>query len=173
MTAALDIRGLRVEYPSPTGPPLVAVDDVSLVIQPGEIHAVVGESGAGKTTIANALIGLIEKPGHVAAGDILIGGVRLDPATGKGEGLALGKDIGVIFQDPMTSLNPLFTIEAQLTETMRHHLGLSAAEARARAVELLTDVGPRGGCRPIRTSSPAASARGSSSPAPFPAGRSC
>jgi peptide/nickel transport system ATP-binding protein len=141
MTAALDIKGLRVEYPSPDGPPLVAVDDVSLTIAPGEIHAVVGESGAGKTTIANALIGLIERPGHVAAGDILIGGVRLDPATGKGAGIALGKDIGVIFQDPMTSLNPLFTIEAQLTETMRHHLGLSAPEARREAIRLLTDVG--------------------------------
>jgi peptide/nickel transport system ATP-binding protein len=139
-TPALDIRDLRVEYPQADGA-LIAVDGVSLSIAPGEIHAVVGESGAGKTTVANALIGLIEKPGSVTRGEILIAGRRLDPLTGRGDGLALGRDIGVIFQDPMTSLNPLFTIEAQLAETMQHHLGIDAAEARRRAVELLTDVG--------------------------------
>ncbi|MGL4241825.1 MAG: dipeptide ABC transporter ATP-binding protein [Beijerinckiaceae bacterium] len=138
---ALEIRDLRVAYPQPDGGELAAVDGVSLRIAPGEIHAVVGESGAGKTTVANALIGLIEKPGRITRGEILIGGRRLDAASGKGDGVALGRDIGVVFQDPMTSLNPVFTIEAQLTETMRHHLGLDAVEARRRAVALLTDVG--------------------------------
>jgi peptide/nickel transport system ATP-binding protein len=135
------IENLRVEYPRDYGGVLVAVDDVSLTIMPGEIHAVVGESGAGKTTVANALIGLIEKPGRVTAGTMRIGGAILDPVTGKGEGLQLGRDIGVIFQDPMTSLNPLFTIESQLTETMRFHLGLSASETRGRALELMQAVG--------------------------------
>jgi len=138
---ALWIEGLRVEYPNPGGEPLVAVKDVSLTIQPGEIHAVVGESGAGKTTVANALAGLIERPGRITAGRIRVGGVLLDPVTGKGEGLALGRDIGVIFHDPMTSLNPLFTIESQLSETMRHHLGIGAAQARERALALLREVG--------------------------------
>jgi peptide/nickel transport system ATP-binding protein len=138
---ALAIENLRVEYRRDDGGILVAVDDVSLSIMPGEIHAVVGESGAGKTTVANALIGLIEKPGRVTAGTMRIGGALLDPVTGKGEGVQLGRDIGVIFQDPMTSLNPLFTIESQLTETMRFHLGLGASEARARALELMHAVG--------------------------------
>ena len=138
---SLQITGLRVEYPDQDGPPLVAVNDVSILIQPGEIHAVVGESGAGKTTVANALIGLIERPGRITAGEIRVGGVLLDPLTGKGDGLALGRDIGVIFQDPMTSLNPLFTVESQLGETMRHHLGVNAQEARRRALSLLNDVG--------------------------------
>jgi peptide/nickel transport system ATP-binding protein len=131
---ALTIEKLRVEYPNADGGALVAVDDVSLTIAKGEIHAVVGESGAGKTTVANALIGLIERPGRVVAGRIQIAG-------GDRESIRLGRDIGVIFQDPMTSLNPLFTIESQLTETMRFHLGLSGAEARAKALELLTAVG--------------------------------
>jgi peptide/nickel transport system ATP-binding protein len=131
---ALTIEKLRVEYPNADGGALVAVDDVSLTIAKGEIHAVVGESGAGKTTVANALIGLIERPGRVVAGRIQIAG-------GDRESIRLGRDIGVIFQDPMTSLNPLFTIESQLTETMRFHLGLSGAEARAKALELLRAVG--------------------------------
>ncbi len=138
---ALAIENLCVEYPRDDGGVLVAVANVSLTIMPGEIHAVVGESGAGKTTVANALIGLIEKPGRVTSGTMRIGGALLDPVTGKGEGVQLGRDIGVIFQDPMTSLNPLFTIESQLTETMRFHLGLSAVETRARALELMRAVG--------------------------------
>ena len=138
---SLDIENLTVAYPAAEGPGLVAVDNLSLVIRPGEIHAVVGESGAGKTSVANALLGLIEAPGRITGGRIRVGGVLLDPVTGKGEGLALGRDIGVIFQDPMTSLNPLFTIESQLGETMRHHLGISQAEARVRSLALLHDVG--------------------------------
>ena len=137
---ALEIEGLRVEYPTDVGV-FVAVDDVSLTVQPGEIHAVVGESGAGKTTVANALIGLIERPGRVTSGSMRVGGALLDPVTGKGNGVQLGRDIGVIFQDPMTSLNPLFTIQSQLTETMRFHLGFDAAKSKARALELLHAVG--------------------------------
>jgi peptide/nickel transport system ATP-binding protein len=141
LAPALAIENLRVDYPLDDGSVLVAVDDVSLTIMPGEIHAVVGESGAGKTTVANALIGLIETPGRVTSGTMRVAGALLDPVTGKGDGVQLGRDIGVIFQDPMTSLNPLFTIESQLTETMRFHLGLRDSEARARALELLQAVG--------------------------------
>jgi peptide/nickel transport system ATP-binding protein len=138
---ALAIEDLVVEFPREDGGVLRAVDGVSLSIAPGEIHAVVGESGAGKTSVANALIGLIEKPGRVSAGRMRIGGATLDPVTGKSDGVQLGRDIGVIFQDPMTSLNPLFTVESQLTETMRFHLGFTPAQARARALELLHAVG--------------------------------
>jgi peptide/nickel transport system ATP-binding protein len=133
---ALDISGLRIIYPREDEEPFVAVDDVSLRIAPGEIHAVVGESGAGKSTIANAIIGLLEKPGFVERGSIAVGGKPLGT-----DGARLGHDIGVIFQDPMTSLNPLFTIESQLGEAMRFHLGIKARETRARSLELLHAVG--------------------------------
>ena len=96
-----------------------------------------GESGAGKTTIGNAVMGLLEKPGRIAAGSIHIDGKRFDAAKGSAEGVVLGRDVGAVFQDPMTSLNPLFTIESQLTEAMRFHLKLDKAAARSRALELL------------------------------------
>jgi peptide/nickel transport system ATP-binding protein len=133
---ALEIAGLRIVYPREDEAPFVAVDDASLRIAPGEIHAVVGESGAGKSTIANAIIGLLEKPGFVERGTIAVGGKLLGT-----DGARLGRDIGVIFQDPMTSLNPLFTIESQLGEAMRFHLGVNAREARARSLDLLRAVG--------------------------------
>jgi len=137
----LDIRGIRVEYPLADGGSFVAVEEVSLSIMPGEIHALVGESGAGKTTIGNAVMGLLEAPGRITAGSAAILGQPVDPLTGRTAGVVPGRDIGAIFQDPMTSLNPLFTVESQLTETMRFHLGLSRAKARARALELLEAVG--------------------------------
>ncbi|HZW46844.1 MAG TPA: ATP-binding cassette domain-containing protein [Microvirga sp.] len=130
----LAIDNLRVEFPLANGTTFTAVENASITIEPGEIHALVGESGAGKTTIGNAVMGLLEKPGHIAAGTIRIDGKPFDPATGSAEGVVLGRDIGAIFQDPMTSLNPLFTIESQLTETMRTHLKLDRAAARMRAL---------------------------------------
>jgi peptide/nickel transport system ATP-binding protein len=137
----LAIDGLRVEYPLANGTVFTAVEDASLIIQPGEIHALVGESGAGKTTVGNAVMGLLEKPGRIAAGTIHIGSKPLDPATGSAEGVVLGRDVSAVFQDPMTSLNPLFSVESQLTETMRTHLKLDRAAARARALQLLEAVG--------------------------------
>jgi peptide/nickel transport system ATP-binding protein len=137
----LAIDGLRVEFPLANGTVLTAVENASLVIHPGEIHALVGESGAGKTTIGNTVMGLLEMPGRVAAGSIHIDGKRLDPAKGSAEGVVLGRDVGAVFQDPMTSLNPLFTIESQLMEAMRVHLKLDKASARTRALELLEAVG--------------------------------
>jgi peptide/nickel transport system ATP-binding protein len=141
MNTALSIENLRVEYPDGAGGVFVAVDGVSLDVAKGEIHALVGESGAGKTTVGNAAMGLIDKPGRIAGGTIRIGGIAVDPATGEAPGVVRGRDIGAVFQDPMTSLNPLFTIESQIGETLRHHLGLDARAARERALELLRAVG--------------------------------
>lgn len=115
-TPALDIRNLRVEYPLANGETLAAVNDINLTIAPGEIHALVGESGAGKTTVGNALMGLLQSPGRIAAGSITIDGKPIDVRTGRTEGIVPGRDVGAIFQDPMTSLNPLFTVESQLCE---------------------------------------------------------
>ena len=140
MTPALDIRGLTVEFPAFDAPAFVAVRDLSLSVAPGEIHALVGESGAGKSTVGNCVLGLLEAPGRIAGGTISVAGRPLLAGAGREAGTRPGRDIGAIFQDPMTSLNPLFTIEAQLVETMRHHLRLRPAEARARALELLRAV---------------------------------
>jgi len=137
----LDIRKLRVEYPLANGNTLTAVKDIDLTIRPGEIHALVGESGAGKTTVGNALMGLLQAPGKIAAGSIVIAGKEINLRTGRTEGIVPGRDVGAIFQDPMTSLNPLFTVESQLCEGMLTHLKLSSREAKARALELMKAVG--------------------------------
>ena len=137
----LDIRNLRVEYPLANGDTLVAVKDIDLTIRPGEIHALVGESGAGKTTVGNALMGLLQAPGKIAAGSIVIAGKEINLRTGRTEGIVPGRDVGAIFQDPMTSLNPLFTVESQLCEGMLTHLKLSSRETKARALELMKAVG--------------------------------
>lgn len=141
MQPVLDIRNLRVEYPLANGETLAAVDDVNLTIAPGEIHALVGESGAGKTTVGNALMGLLQSPGRIANGAIAIAGKPIDVRTGRTEGIVPGRDVGAIFQDPMTSLNPLFTVESQLTEGMLTHLKIDRREARARALDLMKAVG--------------------------------
>ncbi len=128
----LDIRDLKVTFGD-----FAAVEDVSIRVALGEIHALVGESGAGKSTVGNALMGLLEAPGRIAGGTVSIDGRLLDTRTGRTAGIVPGKDIGAIFQDPMTSLNPLFTVESQLGETMRHHLGITRAQACIRSLELL------------------------------------
>ncbi|TAD92335.1 MAG: ABC transporter ATP-binding protein, partial [Alphaproteobacteria bacterium] len=142
MTApVLEIAGLSVTYPLADGRTVDAVQQASLTVEAGQVHALVGESGAGKTTIGNAVLGLLDPPGRITAGSISVTGVEIDPATGRGPGIRLGRDIGAVFQDPMTSLNPLFTIESQLTETLRCHKGLSRHAARAEAIGLLQAVG--------------------------------
>jgi len=145
--ALLDIRNLRVEFPSRRGS-LVAVDDVSLSVEPGDILGVVGESGAGKSTVGNAAIGLLEPPGEMTAGEIHLAGRRIDDLEEAQKRKLRGKRMGMIFQDPLTSLNPLQTIEQQLVETIDLHLGTGEAAARRRAVDLLRQVGiPEPGLR--------------------------
>jgi peptide/nickel transport system ATP-binding protein len=140
MTALLEARHLRVEFNTRRGT-LVAIDDVSFEIAPGEVLGVVGESGAGKSITGTAVIGLLEPPGRIAGGEILLEGSRIDNLSQDALRKIRGRRIGAIFQDPLTSLNPLFTIGHQITETIQAHLPLSAAEARKRAIELLGEVG--------------------------------
>lgn len=136
----LEVKNLRVEIPTRRGT-LLAIDDVSFSIEPGEVLGVVGESGAGKSLTGASIIGLLEPPSRVAAGEIWLEGVRIDNLPYEQMRRIRGKKIGAIFQDPLTSLNPLYTISKQLTETIKVHTDMTAAEARTRAIELLTEVG--------------------------------
>jgi len=138
--ALLEVRNLRVEFNTRRGT-LVAVDDLSLEIAPGEVLGVVGESGAGKSITGSAIIGLLEPPGRIAAGEIVLEGRRIDTLPADEMRKIRGRKIGAIFQDPLTSLNPLYTIGEQIVETIRTHLPLDAAAARKRAIELLGEVG--------------------------------
>jgi peptide/nickel transport system ATP-binding protein len=140
MTALLEVRNLRIEFPTRRGT-LVAVDDVSLSIAPGEVLGVVGESGAGKSLTGAAIIGLIEPPGRIAAGEVKLAGLRIDNLPYNEMRKVRGREIGAIFQDPLTSLNPLYTVGRQLTETITTHLNVSQATARNRAIELLAATG--------------------------------
>jgi peptide/nickel transport system ATP-binding protein len=136
----LEVEHLKVQFPTRRGT-LTAVDDVSFSVAPGEILGVVGESGAGKTLTGLAIIGLIEPPGRIAGGEVRLEGRRIDNLPHAELRRIRGRRIGVIFQDPLTSLNPLYTIGRQLEETILTHLPLSKTQARARALSLLAEVG--------------------------------
>ena len=136
----MSLRDLVVEFPTRRGV-LRALDGVSLDVGAGEILGVVGESGAGKSITGAAIIGLIEPLGRIAGGEIRFKGERTDNLAPEAMARLRGKRIGMIFQDPLTSLNPLFTVGQQLTETIEHHLKLGPAKARARAIDLLAEVG--------------------------------
>jgi peptide/nickel transport system ATP-binding protein len=136
----LEVRNLRVEFPSRRGT-LLALDDISFSIAPGEILGVVGESGAGKSLTGAAIIGLLEPPGRIAGGQVLLAGQRIDNLPYEAMRKIRGRQIGAIFQDPLTSLNPLYTIGRQLIETIRTHLPVSEEQARARAIKLLQETG--------------------------------
>ena len=136
----LEVRNLRVEFPTRRGT-LVALNDVSFSIAPGEVLGVVGESGAGKSMTGAAIIGLLEPPGRIAGGQILLEGRRIDNLPYQELRKIRGRQIGAIFQDPLTTLNPLYTVGAQLIETMVTHLPLNPAQARAKAIEWLELVG--------------------------------
>ncbi|MDA9930791.1 ABC transporter ATP-binding protein [Alphaproteobacteria bacterium] len=136
----LKIANLAVHFPGRHGV-FAAIEDVSLSIAPGEIHGLVGESGAGKSTIGAAVIGLLQMPGFVAGGELSLAGTDLR-ALSPAEAHALrGRRISMIFQDPQTSLNPLMTIKDQLIETIQTHEDVSADEALARAIALLEEIG--------------------------------
>ena len=136
----LEIKNLSVTFPSRKGD-FIAVDDVSLSVEPGEILGIVGESGAGKSTVGNAVISLLETPGYMSGGSIWLKGERIDDLDDNLKTAIRGKRIGMIFQDPLTSLNPLETVGAQLIETIILHLKLDDKAARARAIDLLDQVG--------------------------------
>jgi len=136
----LTVEHLRVEFPTRRGT-LVAIDDVSFEIREGEILGVVGESGAGKSITGMSIIGLLDPPGRIAGGQITLDGQRIDNLPYEAMRRIRGKRIGAIFQDPLTSLNPLYTIGQQLTETIQTHADMSLARARRRAIELLDEVG--------------------------------
>jgi peptide/nickel transport system ATP-binding protein len=136
----LDVKNLRVEFPTRRGT-LVAVDDVSFQVFEGEVLGVVGESGAGKSMTGSAVIGLLEPPGRIAGGEVRLDGERIDNLSQEQLRRVRGKRIGMVFQDPLTSLNPLYTVGRQLTETILTHQSMSEAQARKHAIDLLAEVG--------------------------------
>ncbi|SOH95279.1 peptide/nickel transport system ATP-binding protein [Monaibacterium marinum] len=136
----LDVQGLTVRFPSRHGD-FTAIEGVSLSVNPGEIHGLVGESGAGKSTIGAAVIGLLQPPGYIAEGTMTLGDVDLRNLTAAQAHQMRGARISMIFQDPQTSLNPLMTVEDQLIETIQAHEDISTSDARTRAIELLEEIG--------------------------------
>ena len=138
--ALLQVKNLVVEFPNRRGT-LRAIDNISFDIAPGEILGVVGESGAGKSLTGASIIGLLEPPGRIASGEVVLEGKRIDNLHNDELRHIRGRKIGAIFQDPLTSLNPLYSVGKQLTETIQAHLPVSNAEARKRAIDLLKDTG--------------------------------
>lgn len=136
----LQVDHLVVEFPSRHGT-LRALDGISFDIAPGEILGVVGESGAGKSLTGASIIGLLEPPGRIASGSISLQGERIDQYNNDQMRHIRGRKIGAIFQDPLTSLNPLYTVGKQITETIQAHLPVTHEEARQRAIKLLQDTG--------------------------------
>ena len=136
----LSVRDLRVAFATRRGT-LTAIDGVSFEIARGEILGVVGESGAGKSVTGAAVIGLIDPPGRIVGGEIRLGDARIDALPPERMRRIRGKRIGMIFQDPLTSLDPLYRVGDQIVETIRTHADLPAKAARARAIDLLTEVG--------------------------------
>lgn len=140
MSALLEVKNLKVEFPTRRGT-LTALHDVSFRIQSGEVLGVVGESGAGKSLTGAAIIGLLDPPGRLAGGEIHFNGRRIDHLSEEHLRRIRGREIGAIFQDPLTSLNPLYTVGQQLIETIQTHLDLNHKQARERAIELLESTG--------------------------------
>ena len=136
---ALEIRGLRTVFPGPGGP-VPIVDDVSLAVRPGEMLAVVGESGSGKSMTFLSALGLVAKPGRVASGQVLVDGLDLVGLAPEALRACRGSVISMIFQDPLSGLNPVFTVGDQLIEVLRAHSKMSRGEARAKAISLLDRV---------------------------------
>ncbi len=136
----LSVRDLQVQFPTRRGV-LTAIQDISFDVMPGEILGVVGESGAGKSMTGNAIIGLLEAPGRITRGQVLLLGQDLTRLGNAELRRIRGRDIGAIFQDPLTSLNPLYTIGGMLVETILTHLPVNKGEAEERAMAMLAEVG--------------------------------
>jgi dipeptide transport system ATP-binding protein len=136
----LQIRNLNVTFQTSRGE-LQAVEALDLDVAPGEVLGIVGESGSGKSVAMLSVMGLIRRPGRVRADVLRFNGIDLLALPPRARRQVVGKDIAMIFQEPMTSLNPCFTVGWQISETLRTHLGLSRSEARARSVDLLRQVG--------------------------------
>jgi peptide/nickel transport system ATP-binding protein len=139
----LCVRNLEVAFPT-RRTTLTAVDGVSIDIAAGEVLGVVGESGAGKSLTGAAIIGLLEPPGRIMGGEVRLAGRRIDNLSPEEMRKVRGKRIGMVFQDPLTSLNPLYRIGDQIVETIRTHVRVSETEARERAIALLQEVGIQG-----------------------------
>ncbi len=136
----LSVRNLCVQSPTRHGV-LQALNEVSFDIAAGEVLGVVGESGAGKSLTGSAIIGLLPPPGHISSGEIWFDGKRIDKLSEAELRALRGRHIGAVFQDPLTSLNPLYTVGFQLTQTIQTHLNLSHQQALTRAIELLAATG--------------------------------
>ncbi|MGI9571265.1 MAG: ABC transporter ATP-binding protein [Desulfobulbia bacterium] len=136
----LDVQNLTVMLPTRKGI-LTAVDGVSLSINAGEVLGVVGESGAGKSLTGAAVTGLLEPPLYIEGGRIELEGERIDNLPTETMRRIRGDRIGAIFQDPLTSLNPLYTVGWQLVETITTHMDISNSEAKKHAIDLLEKVG--------------------------------
>ncbi|WP_138470893.1 ABC transporter ATP-binding protein [Poseidonocella sp. HB161398] len=140
MTALLDVRGLVTAFPGPEGD-LRAVDEVSFQLARGEVLGLVGESGSGKSVTGFSIMGLVDPPGRVAAGQILFDGADLAQADADTRRSLRGRRIAMVFQDPMMTLNPVLRIGTQMTEALHAHVQISRQEARARARDALGLVG--------------------------------
>jgi oligopeptide/dipeptide ABC transporter ATP-binding protein len=139
METLLEVSGLRTHFKTSAG--LVrSVDDVSFSIRQGELLCLVGESGCGKSVTALSIMGLVAQPGRIVGGSIFYKGEDLTKASPQRMREIRGNEIAMIFQDPMTSLNPVFTIGEQISEALRLHKGLNKAEARAAAIEAMKEV---------------------------------
>jgi oligopeptide transport system ATP-binding protein len=136
MEKLLEVKNLMVSFNTPSGE-VVAVNDISFDINKCEVIGIVGESGSGKSVTASAVMGIIEKPGRITGGSIWYNGIDLATLNKEQLRRLRGKEISIIFQDPMTSLNPVFTIGSQIKEAIKLYSGLTGEKAEQRAVELL------------------------------------
>ena len=136
----LEVKNLKTEFQLKKGI-VTAVNDVSFAIDKGEILAIVGESGSGKSVTSLSIMGLLQEPGRVTGGEILYNGEDLLQKSKKGMQAIRGDKISMIFQEPMTSLNPVYKIKDQIMESIMTHMDISKKEAYQRAVEMLNIVG--------------------------------
>ena len=140
--ALLEIRNLSVSFDTSTGP-FKAVDGIDITVDKGEVLAIVGESGSGKSVGMLAVMGLLPKTATVTADTMTFDGKDLQAMSDKDRRKIIGRDISMIFQEPVASLNPCFTVGYQLEEVLKQHIGMNGSASRARAIELLELVGIR------------------------------